>query len=128
MLPAGHGRDRSTRARTAFSEILYASISQTGNNGSALAGITVNGRFCHHRRHRHAVGPLLLHHPRAWRWPARWPPRSVPASSGTFPTTGGIFVGLLVGVILIVGALTYLPALALGPIVEQLLMHAGKVF
>ena len=56
-------------------------------------------------------------------------PRSVlPESSGTFPTTGRIFVGLLVGVILIVGALTYFPVLALGPIVEQFLMNAGRLF
>ncbi len=52
----------------------------------------------------------------------------VPAGLGTFPTTSPLFVGLLIGVILIVGALTFFPAYALGPIVEQLLMHAGKVF
>src|SRR5262249_62258484 len=51
-----------------------------------------------------------------------------PAGLGTFPTTGPLFVGLLIGVILIVGALTYFPAYSLGPIVEQLLMQAGKVF
>jgi len=51
-----------------------------------------------------------------------------PASSGTFPTTGGLFVGLLIGVILIVGALTYFPAYALGPIVEHYLMHGGRLF
>ena len=56
------------------------------------------------------------------------PRRSLPESSGTFPTTGPIFVVLLVGVILIVGALTYFPALALGPIVEHFLMNAGKLF
>jgi K+-transporting ATPase ATPase A chain len=54
--------------------------------------------------------------------------RTVPAGPGTFPTTGPLFAGLVVGVILIVGALTFFPALALGPIVEQLLMYAGKVF
>ena len=54
--------------------------------------------------------------------------KSVPASAGTFPTTGGLFVGLLVGVILIVGGLTFFPALALGPIVEHLAMTAGTVF
>ena len=52
----------------------------------------------------------------------------LPESSGTFPTTGPIFVVLLVGMILIVGALTYFPALALGPIVEQFLMNAGRLF
>ena len=54
--------------------------------------------------------------------------RRVAPSLGTFPTTGGIWVGLLIGVILIVGALTFFPALALGPIVDELLMNAGKVF
>jgi K+-transporting ATPase ATPase A chain len=54
--------------------------------------------------------------------------RVVPAGSGTFPTNGPLFVGLLIGVILIVGALTYFPAYALGPIVEHLLMQAGKTF
>ena len=51
-----------------------------------------------------------------------------PPSSGTFPTTGALFVGLLVGVIVIVGALTFFPVYALGPILEQLLMHAGQLF
>jgi K+-transporting ATPase ATPase A chain len=52
----------------------------------------------------------------------------VPASAGTFPTTGSLFIALLVGVILIVGGLVYFPALALGPIVEHLMMMAGKLF
>ena len=66
---------------------------------------------------------------RRWRSPARSPPkRSVPPSAGTFPTHGGLFVGLLVGVILIVGGLTFFPALALGPIVEHLAMTAGTLF
>ena len=54
--------------------------------------------------------------------------KTVPASSGTFPTTGGLFVGLLVGVILIIGGLTFFPALALGPVVEQLAMQANVLF
>ena len=54
--------------------------------------------------------------------------KSIPASLGTFPTTSSLFVGLLVGVILIVGGLTFFPALALGPIVEHLAMQAGAVF
>ena len=54
--------------------------------------------------------------------------RAVPAGLGTFPTSGPLFVGLLIGVILIVGALTYFPAYALGPIVEHLLMLAGRTF
>ena len=54
--------------------------------------------------------------------------KSIPPSSGTFPTTGGLFVGLVVGVIVIVGGLTFFPALALGPIVEQLAQNAGTLF
>jgi len=54
--------------------------------------------------------------------------RAVPAGLGTFPTTGPLFVGLLIGVILIVGALTYFPAYSLGPVVEHLLMVSGKTF
>ena len=54
--------------------------------------------------------------------------RAAPESAGTFPVTGPLFVTLLVGVILIVGALTFSPALALGPIVEHLMMHAGGLF
>jgi potassium-transporting ATPase potassium-binding subunit len=112
-----------------LSEILYAAFSQTGNNGSAFAGLTVSGKFWS------TLGGLAMLWGRfffiipclalASSLAAK---KHVPESSGTFPTTGGIFVVLLVGVILIVGALTFLPALALGPILEQLLMHAGKVF
>jgi K+-transporting ATPase ATPase A chain len=54
--------------------------------------------------------------------------KKVPVSPGTFPTHGPLFIGLLIGVILILGGLQYFPALALGPIVEHFLMHAGKTF
>jgi K+-transporting ATPase ATPase A chain len=54
--------------------------------------------------------------------------KTVPPSAGTFPTTGGLFVGLLVGVIVIIGGLTFFPALALGPIAEQLSINAGTLF
>jgi potassium-transporting ATPase potassium-binding subunit len=54
--------------------------------------------------------------------------KRVPGSAGTLPTTGPLFVGLLDGSVLLVGALSFIPALALGPIVEQLLLHAGKLF
>lgn len=111
-----------------FSEILYAFSSQTGNNGSAFAGLTGNtpfynvtgglamlvGRFA-------MIIPILAV---AGSMAAK---RRVAPSLGTFPTTGGMFVVLLIGVVIIVGALTYFPALALGPIVEQLLQNAGLV-
>ena len=56
------------------------------------------------------------------------PKQSIPASAGTLPTTGGLFIGLVIGVILIIGGLTFFPALALGPIVEHLAMSAGTLF
>jgi K+-transporting ATPase ATPase A chain len=106
-----------------FSEILYAYTSGTGNNGSAFAGINANtpwynltiglamliGRFL-------MIIPLLA---AAGSLAAK---KQVPVSAGTFPTHGPLFVGLLVGVVLIVGALTFFPALALGPIVEHLML------
>jgi potassium-transporting ATPase potassium-binding subunit len=112
-----------------FSEILYAYSSATGNNGSAFGGLTVNtpwydltigmamwiGRFLF-------LIPLLAV---AGSLAAK---KKIPATAGTFPTHGPMFVGLLVGTVLIVGALTFFPALSLGPIVEHFLMYSGKLF
>jgi K+-transporting ATPase ATPase A chain len=112
-----------------LSEILYATLSQSGNNGSAFAGITVSGKFW-----ATAGGLVMLWGRFFFIIPALALAASLgskkilPESSGTFPTTGPIFVVLLVGMILVVGALTYFPALALGPIVEQFLMNAGHLF
>jgi K+-transporting ATPase ATPase A chain len=111
-----------------FSEILYAYSSQTGNNGSAFAGLTGNTPFYNVTgglamligRYGMIVPILAL----AGSMAAK---RRVAPSLGTFPTTGPLFTVLLIGVIVIVGALTFFPALALGPIVEQLLQNAGKV-
>jgi K+-transporting ATPase ATPase A chain len=111
-----------------FVEILYAYVSATGNNGSAFAGITVNtpwydltlglamliGRFLFLLPLLAAAGSLAAK-------------KRVPVTSGTLPTHGGLFVGLLVGTVVIVGALTFFPALSLGPIVEHFLMFQGKV-
>jgi K+-transporting ATPase ATPase A chain len=112
-----------------FSEVLYAYSSQTGNNGSAFAGLTGNTLFYN------LTGAVTMFVGRFWMIiPAMAiagslaAKKSVPPSLGTFPTTGALFVGLLVGVILIVGGLTFFPALALGPIVEHLAMQAGTVF
>jgi potassium-transporting ATPase potassium-binding subunit len=112
-----------------FSEVLYAYSSQTGNNGSAFAGLTGNTLFYN------VTGAVAMFIGRFWMIiPAMAiagslaAKKSVPPSLGTFPTTGALFVGLLVGVILIVGGLTFFPALALGPIVEHLAMQAGTVF
>ena len=112
-----------------LTEVLYAFTSANGNNGSAFAGLGSNtpfynwtlgfamliGRFAE-------VIPVLAFGGSLVR------KRVVPAGLGTFPTTGPLFVVLLIGVILIVGALTYFPAYALGPIVEHLLMQAGRTF
>ena len=112
-----------------LSEILYAYTSAAGNNGSAFGGLSPNtpwynltlglgmliGRFLFLIPLLAAAGSLAIK-------------KKVPTTSGTFPTHGPLFVGLLVGTVLIVGALTFFPALSLGPIVEHFLMHGGKLF
>src|ERR1700730_15373868 len=112
-----------------FTEVLYAFVSQAGNNGSAFAGLTGNILFYNR------AGAVAMFVGRFWMIiPAMAiagslaAKKSVPPSAGTFPTTGGLFIGLVVGVIVIVGGLTFFPALALGPIVEQLAMTAGTLF
>jgi K+-transporting ATPase ATPase A chain len=112
-----------------FTEVLYAYTSMTGNNGSAFAGLTGNTLFYN------ITGAIAMLVGRFWMIiPAMAiagslaAKKSVPASVGTFPTTGGLFVGLVVGVVLIVGGLTFFPALALGPIVEHLAMTSGTLY
>jgi K+-transporting ATPase ATPase A chain len=112
-----------------FGEILYAFTSATGNNGSAFAGISANTPF-----YNSTLGVAML----AGRFLMIVPmlavagslaaKKIVPASEGTFPTHGGLFVGLLIGVILIVGGLTYFPALSLGPIAEHFAMVTGSSY
>ena len=112
-----------------FSELLYAFSSASENNGSAFAGINVTtpwydlllglamllGRFGFILPALAIAGSLAAK-------------KKVPTTSGTLPTHGTLFVGLLVGVVVIIGALTFFPALSLGPIVEHFLMHEGKLF
>jgi potassium-transporting ATPase potassium-binding subunit len=112
-----------------FSEILYAYSSGVGNNGSAFAGLSVNtpwynltiglamliGRFLFIIPMLAVAGSLAAK-------------RRLPITSGTLPTHGPLFVGVLVGTVLVVGALTYFPALSLGPIVEHFLMVQGRLF
>ena len=112
-----------------FSEILYAFTSAVGNNGSAFAGLTANtpyyngllgvamwvGRFF-------IIVPMLAI---AGGLAAK---KYTPESAGSFPTTGGLWVGLLVGIVLVLGGLTFLPSLALGPIADHLAMIRGQLF
>jgi K+-transporting ATPase ATPase A chain len=128
VLPQGLS-SRNNQGPHGFSEILYAYISGAGNNGSAFAGLNANtlwynttlgltmffGRFFMLIPILGIAGALATK-------------KKVPASAGTFPVTGPLFTLLLVGVIVIVGALTFFPAFSLGPIVEHLLMRAGKLF
>ena len=112
-----------------FSEILYLYTSSTGNNGSAFAGhLRQHALLQHHRRGGDVLRPLLDDHSRHGDRGLARRQEVVPASAGTFPTTGGLFVGLVVGVIVIVAGLTFFPALALGPIVEQLAMRANTLY
>jgi K+-transporting ATPase ATPase A chain len=112
-----------------LSEILYGYTSGAGNNGSAFGGLTANtpwfdvtigltmlaGRFL-------MIIPMLAIAGNLAK------KKYVPPSLGTFPVTTPVFTVLLTGTILILGALTFFPVLSLGPILEQLLMHAGKAF
>ncbi len=112
-----------------FSEMLYLYSSSTGNNGSAFAGITANTLFFNITGSISMfVGRFIMIVPAMAIAGSLAAKKSVPPSLGTFPTTGTLFVGLVVGVILIVGGLTFFPSLALGPIVEQFAMTAGTVF
>ncbi len=112
-----------------FTEMLYAYISATGNNGSAFAGITANTPFWNVTLGiAMLVGRFLMILPLLAIAGSMAAKKQTPATSGTFPTDGGTFVLLLIGIVVIVGALTYLPALALGPIVEHFLMNGGKTF
>jgi K+-transporting ATPase ATPase A chain len=127
-LPAGKAGPLNSGPH-GFSEILYAFSSQTGNNGSAFAGLTGNtlfynitGAFAMMLGRYAMTVPILAI---AGSMVAK---RRVAPSLGTFPTTGPIWVGLLIGVIIIVGALTFFPALALGPIADQLLNNVGRLF
>jgi K+-transporting ATPase ATPase A chain len=112
-----------------LSEILYAFTSGTGNNGSAFAGISAN-TYWYNTTIGMAmlIGRFLMIVPMLGVAGNLASKKMVPPSLGTFPVTTPLFTVLLVSVILIVGALTFFPVLSLGPIVEHLLMYAGKTF
>jgi len=127
VLPEGTAGPLNTGPH-GFSEILYAYSSQTGNNGSAFAGLTgntpfynVTGGFAMLIGRYGMIVPILA------LAGSMVEKRRLAPSLGTFPTTGVLWTVLLIGVVIIVGALTFFPALSLGPIVEQLLQNAGKV-
>ncbi|MBC7830730.1 MAG: potassium-transporting ATPase subunit KdpA [Hyphomicrobium sp.] len=112
-----------------FTEILYAYTSATGNNGSAFGGLTGNTPFYNVTLAiAMLVGRFWMIIPAMAIAGSLAAKKVVPVSTGTFPTTGGLFVGLLVGVVLIIGGLTFFPALALGPIVDHLAMRANVLF
>lgn len=112
-----------------FSEVLYAFTSATANNGSAFGGLTGNTFFYNLTLATAMfVGRFMMIVPTMAIAGSLAGKKLVPPSAGTLPTTGGLFVGLVVGVILIIGGLTFFPALALGPVVEQLSMTAKTLF
>jgi potassium-transporting ATPase potassium-binding subunit len=112
-----------------LSEILYAYVSTAGNNGSAFAGITTNTNWYNlSLAFNMLAGRFLMMVPMLALAGNLARKKSVPPSSGTFPVNTTLFTVLLVCVIVIVGALTFFPALSLGPILEHLLLHAGKTF
>ena len=112
-----------------LSEILYAYTEGVGNNGSAFAGISANNTF-----YNSTLGIAMLFGRFLYIIPimaiagSMVEKKVTPPSAGTFRTNNGLFVGLLIAVIIIVGALTFFPAYALGPIVEHILMYAHKLF
>jgi K+-transporting ATPase ATPase A chain len=112
-----------------FSEMLYGFSSAVGNNGSAFAGLTANTVFYNTTQGlAELFGRFIMIVPILAIAGSMAQKKRVPPSLGTLPTHGALFAGLLAGTILIVGALTFFPALSLGPIVEQLLVGAGKTF
>jgi K+-transporting ATPase ATPase A chain len=111
-----------------FSEILYAFTSTTANNGSAFAGLSGNMFWDVALTLSMFVGRYLFIVPMLAVAGSLAAKKIVPPSAGTFPTDNGLFVALLIGVILILGGLTYFPALALGPVVEHLAMLSGTSY
>jgi K+-transporting ATPase ATPase A chain len=112
-----------------LSEILYTYISSVGNNGSAFGGINANTPFFNTTTGiAMLAGRFLMMIPLLAAAGSLAKKKLVPVSAGTFPTHGPLFVTLLVGVVVIVGALTFFPALSLGPIVEHLLMIQGRLW
>jgi K+-transporting ATPase ATPase A chain len=112
-----------------LSEILYAYASGTGNNGSAFSGLNANTPFYNLTIGlAMLIGRFLFLIPILAAAGSLAAKKKVPVTSGTFPTHGPLFVGLLVGTVVIVAVLTYFPAVSLGPLIEHYLMHSGRLF
>jgi K+-transporting ATPase ATPase A chain len=112
-----------------FSEILYAYTSATGNNGSAFAGISANTPFYNTTLSiSMLIGRFLMVIPLIAVAGSLAEKKLLAPSAGTFPTNRPLFVGLLIGVIVIIGGLMYFPAVSLGPVVEQIAMNAGTLY
>jgi K+-transporting ATPase ATPase A chain len=112
-----------------FGEMLYAFSSAAANNGSAFAGLNANSPWYNTTMGiAMLVGRFLIIIPMLAAAGSLAAKKRIPVTSGTLPTHGALFVGLLIGTVVIVGALTFFPALSLGPIVEHLLMLAGRTF
>jgi K+-transporting ATPase ATPase A chain len=127
--PGPAAANTNNNAAHGFSEILYAYSSGAGNNGSAFAGINANTPWYNLTMGIDMlVGRFLFIIPALAIAGSLAAKKLVPATSGTLPTNGPLFVILLIGTVIIVGALTYFPALSLGPIVEHLQMLNGKLF
>jgi potassium-transporting ATPase potassium-binding subunit len=127
--PGPAAANTNNNAAHGFSEILYAYSSGAGNNGSAFAGINANTPWYNlSLAIDMLVGRFLFIIPALAIAGSLAKKKLVPVSSGTLPTNGTLFVILLIGTVVIVGALTYFPALSLGPIVEHFQMLAGKLF
>jgi K+-transporting ATPase ATPase A chain len=128
VMPAGLAGIANTGPH-GFSEMLYAYSSATGNNGSAFAGISANTLY-----YNTTLGAAMLMGRFLFVIPllavagSLAQKKLLAPSAGTFPTTGPLFVGLLVGVVVIIGGLTYFPAISLGPVVEQVAMNAGTLY
>ena len=128
VLPVGTGA-MANAGPHGFSEALYAYVSSTANNGSAFAGLSANVPFWNTTLGLAMfIGRFMVAIPMLAIAGSLVKKKIVPISAGTFPTHSPLFVGLVIGVIVITGGLIYFPALSLGPIVEQIAMHAGTIY
>jgi K+-transporting ATPase ATPase A chain len=128
VLPVGTGA-MANAGPHGFSEALYAYTSATANNGSAFAGLSANVPFWNTTLGLAMfIGRFMVMIPMLAAAGSLVKKKIVPVSAGTFPTHSPLFVGLVIGVIIITGGLIYFPAVALGPIVEHYAMHAGTIY